>query len=81
MIKLSIHGRSIKIFEFTERNQKFFYRIKVDAKLRGGAVDFILKSKKVKNSLIFQLVELSLVFLIQKLYSSYGQNSVLRRIT
>ena len=57
MIKLSTHYRSIKIFEFTERNQKSFYRIKVDTKLVGGEMDFILKSKKVKNSLIFQFVE------------------------
>ncbi|KYN23028.1 Transmembrane and TPR repeat-containing protein 3 [Trachymyrmex cornetzi] len=55
------------------------FRIEVDAKLGGGAVDFIRKSKKVENLLICQLVELSPdvdVSLMQKFDSSYGKLTV-----
>jgi len=47
VIKLSKHCRLIKISESTER--KSFYRIKVDAKLEGATINFILKSRNNKN--------------------------------
>ena len=46
--------KSIKISEFTERNQKSFDGIKIlDAKLKGATVDFILKAKKKLKAFIF----------------------------
>ena len=39
---------------------KSFYRIKIDTKFGSTATNFVLKSKKNKKFIFFQLVELSL---------------------